>query len=139
MCLVYNREDRESVLSFVYNEGVFFVYYRYEVRTPEGEVTGFFNGILNIDINFDCNEDSIKVLDKFDGLKIPEPALRTNSQCWFTEEGNTKFKKGLNDVKKFFKKFPEYIIYSRKAKILGNIIYRDKYQVVVKLTRGVKE
>lgn len=101
--------------------------YRYEV-VDNGMHQGF---LTAFDDYFD--EDTIFELCGFFELKLPDPDINMkNTTSYFTEKGNRTFNKAIKAAKKkFLEKGLDFICIVKELDE-SLIIYKDKYQAIVK-------
>lgn len=110
------------------------MFYRYEIESGgEYPHTGILCGLD--DLFDDFNDKLFKAIGYFeDSLKAPK-GFGSNgniTKCYFTNQGNKKFKKAIRIIKKEINKIGINIIkLSLDETIVDTVYYRDKYQVVI--------
>ena len=64
-------------------------------------------------------------------LELPNISMK-NTKSYFTEKGNRKFRKAIKAIKKAAKDKGINVVCERKES-LENILYQDKYQVIMRV------
>lgn len=110
------------------------MFYRYEIESGgEYPHTGILCGLD--DLFDDFNDELFKAIGYFeDSLDAPKGYDDKGriTKCYFTKEGNKKFKKAIRIIKKEINKIGINILrLTLDENIVNNIYYRDKYQVVI--------
>ena len=106
--------------------------YRYEYDI-EGEYKGILVGLDDI---FDDTNELLSAAFVFERY-LPEPNIESmiNTKSYFTEKGNRKFSKAIRTIKKISENHGiKVITIIKDYNDLENIVYEDKYQVVISST-----
>lgn len=109
------------------------IYHRYEAPDLKYGVIGALDDVL--DLNDDNELDLLFSLTGFmeDHLERPMcPSGKVDGPCWFTPAGHKKFRKMMKRVCEELESRGVRTVHLRSDLSGKTIIYRDKYQVVVK-------
>lgn len=103
-------------------------YIRYELYVgDEPQNVGIFHGLYELDIHPGMLENTIERFDRL--LIIPEGIEHT--QSWFTETGEKEFQTDINRIIALYESHGLFKVRRITKGHLDNIVYEDKYQVLV--------
>lgn len=109
------------------------IYHRYEAPDLNYGVIGALDDVLDLDK--DSELDLLFSLTMFMEEHLERPMLpsgKIEGPCWFTTAGNKKFRKMMDRICKELESRGIRTVHLHSDLSDKTIIYRDKYQVVVK-------
>ena len=106
------------------------MFYRYEVPKLNQGIFGAIEDILDLD-----NEEELDLLFKIvayfeDNLKAPNIDMK-DTESWFTEKGNRKFKKSIKKIIMVLEERNYSVSRIQKELNENKILYKDEYQVII--------
>ncbi|MDE5830336.1 MAG: hypothetical protein K2H53_01190, partial [Clostridia bacterium] len=107
-------------------------YIRYELYIDdEAQDVGIFQGICELDLDDDTSDAYVQPFD--DLLEIPTcVCIGQQTSSWFTEEGEKQFLDAINRIVNLYDESGLFEVHRLTCDTLEDIVYQDKYQVLVK-------
>ena len=106
------------------------MFFRYEVPKLNQGIFGAIEDILDLN-----NEEELDLLFELvayfeDNLKAPDINME-DTESWFTQKGNRKFKKSIKKIINALKERNYSVSCIQKELNENEILYKDEYQIII--------